>query len=139
MADPHGSGRGLVALIVITLREAKVDEHGTIRLIDEDIAWLHIEVVHLAGMDITQSFGNLTDVVQSIGLGKATTLFHQLCQRAAVKILHHIVGRSVLFEHIVYADDMRVFQASDVLCLLDKLGAKLLHHISATIRANGYM
>ena len=139
MADAHGSGRGLVALIIVALREAKVDEHGTIRLVDKDIARLHIEVVHVAGMDIAQGIGNLTDVAQRISLCEATTLLHQLCQRTTVEELHHIVGRAILLKYIIDADDMRMLQAGDVLRLLNKLGAELIHHIPAPFRAYGHL
>ena len=108
-------------------------------LIDEDIARLHIEVVHLTGMDIAQGIGNLARVAQGISLREATLALHQVGQGAVFKIFHHIVGRTVLLKHIIDADDVGMLQASDVLRLLDKFITKLCHHFLATLGTDRYV
>ena len=120
--------------LVVAFREAEVDQHGPLLLVEQDIARLDVEVVHLAAVQIAQRLGHLPHKVHRRSLGQRS-LLNPIGQRSTVVVLHHVVGRAVRLEDIINADDVGVVQLGDMLCLLDKFGAEAFDNLAAAARA----
>ena len=138
MADAQGGGAGLVALGVVLLGQAEVEqEDAAILPPHHDVARLHVQVVDAKGMHMLQGFRHAADVFYCLLLGQGATAFHQLRQRFALDVLHHVVGGAVFLEDVVDADDVGVVQLGDDLGLFQELRQVPFHLFAVGVGAQG--
>ena len=134
-----GRRRGLLARLgVVLLREAEVDEHGAAVTAEHDVTGLDVEVVDVALVDVGHGIGHLTDVAHSVGLGEAAAMvLHHVLERAALGVLHDVVGRAVLLEDVVDGHDAGVMQLGYGARLLDELLAEAYHELPLPLTGHG--
>ena len=83
-------------------------------------------------MNIIQSRSNLTDITRSHRHGQGTMRLHCILKRAATQIVHHIIGRAVLLEHIDHTDDMGMRKRINMTRLLNEFLPKTEHKLPAS-------
>ena len=61
---------------------------------------------------------------------------YHVLQRLTVNIVHHIIRRVVLLNHVVYFHDMLIVKTSNSLCLFNKLALLMNTQIAVCIIAH---
>ena len=130
---------GLITILVILLRETKVDKHNSaVGSTHHDICGLNIEMKEIVAMDILQCRGHLHDILLSrIDIHHAITLHHAL-EGVTLDILHYIVCRIVLLKDIVNRYHVRMLKTCYGARLLHKLITICRHEAGTTLRAKRY-
>ena len=138
IANTHSNRttRGLFTRNIIILRHTKVNQDHITILSQQDIARLHIQVVHIMSMDILQGRCYLSRIFQGLFFRQRAFFLYQIRQRATINVLHDIVSGTILLKHIQHLYNMRMSQLRNILRFLDKLLAKFLHQYSTSCRRN---
>ena len=96
-------------------------------------------MVQVLAMNIGQSTTGFTDVTDGLGLGNGPTTLHQIIQRFAFDIVHHIISRSVLLKDVEDADNIGMIQLKNGTGFLDELRLEPLNDFAIAFGRDGDM
>ena len=117
-----------LAVVGKLLRQTEIDKASGASGFAHYVFRLDVEMEHLPGMHIGHRATDLCNNIQSLMLGNRAALAYVIVEVAAVDILHRIVGRVVLIEHVEDSDNIAVLEASEVFGLFAELTAIIGKH-----------
>ena len=121
---------------VVLFAQSEVDEPRFVVVAQQNVGGLHVEVRHLVLVDKAECVGYLEDIARGFGFAEVALAFYLVMERAVLCVLHDVVGRAVLLEHVNDAYDIGVLQFGNVARLLEKLIAVAFNELAAAFGGN---
>jgi hypothetical protein len=123
----HSPHHGLCLWVtgVPQLDQPEIHQHCLPAGTEDDVLGLDVPVEHSLAVAICQRIQQLFSPHQHVGLWQCSLSLDALGQTLSFDEIHHEVGAAPLLEKVAYPHHVRMSQASQDLCLLLKLPAKL--------------